>query len=657
MSTTIGSTLGAASIGFYVSCVVFGVFTTQIFVYFRRFPSDRLAYKVLLRYGEIRPLAPWSNLEFVDQIFIAYSVYYYTITHYSDPAVLFTGSVIWSLIVRVSFSPSQSFARLTLIRCITKLQITMASMVGTIVKCCFAMRVWRFSKKNMYMTGTIAVMIFAQFALAIVFCIKGFQIKSLLHLHDLQVIGSLALGGGVLTDILIAMALLYCLRKLRTGVRKADTLIKTLSLYALNTGVLTGAVSLTTLLLYNLCPNTFYFMATYFTLGKLYAISFLCALNTRKVLRGKGTDREGNTSNNTSQMRNTLFLVTTNGRVPRGQDNDNAEPTKSMEIGVHQEVSVVADVENALYSKSAVLHLLAGSYFKYLVILILLLETADQMFIGHLMYFYGISNYANPIVLKQATTTWSFILQLTVGAVVGTIVKTYFGFRVWRFSDRNIWVTGLIMLFTLGQLGLALAFSVEAFKLPSVFAVHQLQTLGTISLSVGVCTDVITAGALCYYLNRLRTGLESSDSLVDNLCSYAINTGVLTSTVSIATLVLVLFSILSTLCWNGLAYLYLQYNAVQENNLYFVAVYFILSKLYAISFMATLNTRRAVRGRGTDRQGHTSNHTNLFALGTRMPSMGPSDLEHWDKVDPPFVLQDAQAFPVVPKHYEAERGF
>ncbi|KAF9561799.1 hypothetical protein CPC08DRAFT_761879 [Agrocybe pediades] len=273
------------------------------------------------------------------------------------------------------------------------------------------------------------------------------------------------------------------------------------------------------------------------------------------------------------------------------------------------------------------------SYFKYLVILILLLETADQMFIGHLMYFYGISNYANPIVLKQATTTWSFILQLTFGAVVGTIVKAYFGFRVWRFSDRNMWVTGLIMLFTLGQLGLALAFSVEAFKLPSVFAVHQLQTLGTISLSVGVCTDVITAGALCYYLNRLRTGLESSDSLVDNLCSYAINTGVLTSTVSIATLVL--------------------YNAVQENNLYFVAVYFILSKLYAIS----LNTRRAVRGRGTDRQGHTSNHTNLFALGTRMPSMGPSDLEHWDKVDPPFVLQDAQAFPVVPKHYEAERGF
>jgi len=198
-------------------------------------------------------------------------------------------------------------------------------------------------------------------------------------------------------------------------------------------------------------------------------------------------------------------------------------------------------------------------------------------------------------------------------------VKLYFGFRVWRFSKRNIWITGLILFLALGQLGLALAFTVQAFKLPSVFAVHQLQTLGTISLGVGVCTDILTAGALCFFLNQLRTGMKSSDSLVDNLCNYAINTGALTSTVSVTTLIL--------------------YNVLSTNNLYFVATYFILSKLYAISFMATLNTRRSIRGRGTDHQGATTNNTNMFHLGTRMPSMGPNDLEGWDKVDPPLILQ------------------
>ncbi|KAF8158031.1 hypothetical protein B0H34DRAFT_707237 [Crassisporium funariophilum] len=266
--------------------------------------------------------------------------------------------------------------------------------------------------------------------------------------------------------------------------------------------------------------------------------------------------------------------------------------------------------------------------FKLLVVAILLLETADQFFIGHLVYYYSISNYANPIELKRATMTWSFILQLTAGAVVGAIVKAYFGFRVWRFSDRNIFITGLVMLLTFSQLGLALAFTIEAFGLPSVFAVHQLQTLGTISLGFGVITDIITAGALCFFLNRLRTGLKSSDSLVSSLTSYAINTGVLTSTVSMATLIL--------------------YNVMPENNLYFVATYFILSKLYAISFMATLNTRRAIRGRGTDHQGVTSNNTNMFHLGTRMPSMGPNDLNQWDKVDPPHF--NAQDFPPI-SHY------
>jgi len=35
-----------------------------------------------------------------------------------------------------------------------------------------------------------------------------------------------------------------------------------------------------------------------------------------------------------------------------------------------------------------------------------LLETADQCFIGHLVYYYSISNYFNPIALQQATMTW-----------------------------------------------------------------------------------------------------------------------------------------------------------------------------------------------------------------------------------------------------------
>ncbi|KAF8994484.1 hypothetical protein BDQ17DRAFT_1366867 [Cyathus striatus] len=259
--------------------------------------------------------------------------------------------------------------------------------------------------------------------------------------------------------------------------------------------------------------------------------------------------------------------------------------------------------------------------FKCLVLLIVLLETADQMCIGHLIYYYSIVNYLKPLVLLAATTTWSLILQLTFGAIVGCIVKTYFAFRVWRFSGRNIFITGLVLLLALGQLGLALTYTIKAFALPNIYSVQDLQVLGTVSLGVGVLTDIVTAASLCYYLNRLRTGYTTSDSLVNSLSKYAVNTGAVTSTVSVAVLIL--------------------YNAMPDNNLYFAAVYFTLSKMYAISFMATLNTRRQVRGRGTDRQGDTNN-TNLFHLGTRMPSVGVVDhiiTNGWSKIrEPEFQL-------------------
>jgi len=257
---------------------------------------------------------------------------------------------------------------------------------------------------------------------------------------------------------------------------------------------------------------------------------------------------------------------------------------------------------------------------KLTVIIILILVTADQAFIGHLVYFYSISSFAKPKVLMEGKVTWSLILQLTVGAITGAIVKCAFASRVWRFSGRNKWITGLIVLLLVAHLAISLAFASKSFELPGLYAVVELQILGTISLGIGVVTDIVTAGALCIFLNRLRTGYQKSDSLVDSLVRYAINTGGLTSAVSVTTLLL--------------------FNIMATTTLYFAAVYFTLSKLYAISYMATLNTRRTVSGRGTDERAAETNHTNMFALGTRVPSMGPEDFHgRWESAKSDYLSQ------------------
>ncbi|KAJ7290032.1 hypothetical protein C8J57DRAFT_335947 [Mycena rebaudengoi] len=250
-----------------------------------------------------------------------------------------------------------------------------------------------------------------------------------------------------------------------------------------------------------------------------------------------------------------------------------------------------------------------GVTYKFLVVLILLLETVAQVFIGHFVYFYTVTSIQDPFSIIKGTTTWSVILQEAIGSVVGTIVKCCFASRVYRFSEKNIFITGLIVLLALGQLGVSAFFTVKAFMLTHIAEVFNLRNLGTISLALGVATDIVTAAALCFFLSRLRTGHREADSLVSRLVTDAINTGVVTSAVSLATLLMFNFS---------------------QHNLIFIGIYFVLSKLYAISFLATLNTRRVVRGRGTDQEYSTTRRTatelaqqetNMFHLGTRLPAL------------------------------------
>ncbi|KAJ7927650.1 hypothetical protein B0H13DRAFT_1027742 [Mycena leptocephala] len=259
-----------------------------------------------------------------------------------------------------------------------------------------------------------------------------------------------------------------------------------------------------------------------------------------------------------------------------------------------------------------------SAVYRILVVVILVLEATDQAFIGYFVYFYTVTSAGNPLAIVTGTNTWSIILQQAIGSVVGTIVKCCFASRVYRFSDRNIFITGFIVLLALGQLGVAMVFTARAFQLSSIPAVFNLKTLATISLGLGLLTDVVTAGALCFFLWRMRTAQKNSaaNSIINRLVGDAINTGVLTTVASLSTLLL--FDFL-------------------EGNLFFGATYFMLSKLYAVSLLATLNTRRVVRGRGTDRDQATTSarrttrtlgrsvppevETNMFHLGTRMPSI------------------------------------
>lgn len=307
LKLTVDSTLGAASVGFFISSVVFGVLTSQAFTYFRRYPLDKPAYKVLVA-------ALWG-LELVDQIFVGYAVYVYVVTNFQNPLFLIVEKIVWPLVT----------------------QVGVGALIGCVVRVCFAMRVWRFSNRNIVVTGSLLIIILVSFGLGITYAIKCSLLPSLIYTDRIKTFATLALSTGVAADTFTAVALCFYLRRLRTGHKKSDSLVNSLTIYAVNTGALTSLFSTMVMVLYNRFPNAFYFMGTYFVLSQLYALSFFCTLNTRKAHRGKGTDRE--TSDNSNKRSGSHFVLSHHRRTVNSLSH-----AKSIEIGVAQDVTVTSDV-------------------------------------------------------------------------------------------------------------------------------------------------------------------------------------------------------------------------------------------------------------------------------------------------------------------------
>jgi len=277
---TIDNTIGAILIGFAVSCVFYGVFVVQAWTYFQKYPLDRPHYKLLVA-------AVWI-ISTLEQVALLQGTYYYTITTYGNFLATLSKPIIWTLMS----------------------QVLVGAILGTIVKIAYAMRVWRFSGRNVYITSFLIFLTLAAFALSIVYTIAGLRAGNFAILAELNTTATLALGAGVLTDALTAGTLCLYLRRYRTGRHtQADTLVKSLMRYAINCGMLTSLASICCLVTYNIMPNNLIFAGIYFVLSKFYANSLLATLNTRRSITGRGTDQESGRTGTANQTGSTFYMI------------------------------------------------------------------------------------------------------------------------------------------------------------------------------------------------------------------------------------------------------------------------------------------------------------------------------------------------------------
>ncbi|KAI0788180.1 hypothetical protein C8Q74DRAFT_1366942 [Fomes fomentarius] len=92
-------------------------------------------------------------------------------------------------------------------------------------------------------------------------------------------------GSAVATDIMLTTTLIIYLRSNRTGYKQTDSMLNIMTVYTINTGLLTSTLSFFGFIFALVQPATLVYAAVSIPATKSYAISVLSVLNSRSILR------------------------------------------------------------------------------------------------------------------------------------------------------------------------------------------------------------------------------------------------------------------------------------------------------------------------------------------------------------------------------------
>ncbi|KAJ7813900.1 hypothetical protein B0H14DRAFT_2851910 [Mycena olivaceomarginata] len=252
------STLGALLIGTLVSYALFGVTTTQVYVYYGRFQDP---WKMKAMVGAV-----WCG-ELAHTICIAISLYTMVITNYGHPERLLVlpNSLLASTFIGslVSFAVQVFFA----------IRIYSLSKSWWIPCICWALSLFRFVPPN--------VILFAY----------GHR-PAHEFLGKFGPLFDAIWAASAANDLLIAGTLVYLLYRRRSSVfEKIVAVIDKLIQWTIETGVVTSIASIIMLVSFISLPSTFVWLAFFVVIPRLFSNSLMASLNSRAALRAANEPR------------------------------------------------------------------------------------------------------------------------------------------------------------------------------------------------------------------------------------------------------------------------------------------------------------------------------------------------------------------------------
>ncbi|KAJ7053874.1 hypothetical protein C8F01DRAFT_503952 [Mycena amicta] len=235
-------------------------------------------------------------------------------------------------------------------------------------------------------------------------------------------------------------------------------------------------------------------------------------------------------------------------------------------------LSAILGFQTFLYFK--IFHTDATRY-KLLVVWIWLTDTTHTILICTAIWDYAVVHFANLARAQQIAPTLSLTVAIT--AITTLSVNIFYGWRIYKMSQHNWWITALIAILCLARTGVACVSTIEMLR-KKTFASFSVDFDDYLiaGLAISAATDVVISLSRYYFLRNLRQGYPGTQEIVDVVVVFTINDGCLTCAVVIAALVCLL-RMPHTLVWLG--------------------IYFSIAKLYSNSVLATLNLRNWYRHR------------------------------------------------------------
>lgn len=171
-----------------------------------------------------------------------------------------------------------------------KVEVLFNGITAVLVQSFFAVRIYRLSEKNLYITTFVSSLIAANFVVMIVYTARAKSVTTYQELNDH--VKALSITVNILTaasDIAIAASLVTMLHNRKTGFEQSNNVLNRLIKFTVNTGLLTSLCAIFSLIFvrahgcfislkpltrlppvlqFQVFPGTFIYICFFFTIGR-----------------------------------------------------------------------------------------------------------------------------------------------------------------------------------------------------------------------------------------------------------------------------------------------------------------------------------------------------------------------------------------------------